>query len=519
MVVSGCSHRPTEDCVRLGMPWEPVSFNPVRGIDSGSYSAASLVYDGLVAYDEAMNPRPALAESYQISDDGLVYTFVLKDKLKFCDGAPVTVYDVKKSLEYGGSKYSPFKSDYQDICAIEVDQASRKVLIRLDRRCEPLISRLSELRILPARIIDLPDHGNRLLSRSPIGTGAYRLQDWRSGESLTFVRNQYYWGPKPAIEKIIWRIVPDRNVTAAALARGELDIAPMDGRTWCQFLSNHRTVRPLVASVYNGNRTIYLGFNLERKPWSDIRVRRAIASCIDRKSLSAVLYGGIAVVPDADVPITNWAFSHETSTTPYDPEAAAKELVLAGYVQSQKILPLRGMQKSWIDKRDGKPLAFRLMTIKDHEAMAQVVADDLKRQGIACEVEIVEYSSLRRTYMAKGRYDAVIWSRSFGPDPECSIVWKTGGSLNFCRYSDPQSDNLIVQARQAGDKQTRKALYSQLQDRLSKQLPWVFILQPKLLIVHREDLVAVQRGQQTYVGMPWDNPAFNARYWHFAKSR
>ena len=494
-----------------------MSFNPVRGIDSGSYSAASLVYDGLVAYDQAMNPRPALAESYQISDDGLIYTFVLRAGLKFCDGTPVTVYDVKKSLEYGGSKFSPFKSDYEDIKEIEVDQASRKVVIHLDRRCQPLISRLSELRILPSRIIDLPDHGNKILSRAPIGTGAYRLQEWRSGESLTFVRNEHYWGAQPAIKKIVWRIVPDRNVTAAALARGELDIAPMDGRTWQEFLSSHRTVRPLTASIYNGNRTIYLGFNLERRPWSDIRVRRAIASCMDRRSMANVLYGGEAVVPDADVPITNWAFSHETTNTPYDPEAAARDLIAAGYAESREILPLRGMQKAWIDKRDGKPLAFRLMTIKDHEAMAQVVADDLKRQGIACEVEIVEYSSLRRTYMAKGRYDAVIWSRSFGPDPECSIVWKTGGSLNFCRYSDAESDNLIVEARRAGDRQTRKALYTDLQNRLSKQLPWVFILQPKLLIVHRDDLIGVQRVQQTYVGMPWDNPAFNARYWRFTR--
>ena len=103
------------------MVWEPVSFNPVRGIDSGSYTAASLVYDGLVKYDRTMTLKPALAESYAISDDGLTYRFKLRPNLRFSNGEPLTASDVKASLLLGASDLSPFKSDYADIKTIEIE--------------------------------------------------------------------------------------------------------------------------------------------------------------------------------------------------------------------------------------------------------------------------------------------------------------------------------------------------------------------------------------------------------------
>lgn len=511
----------------LGMVWEPVSFNPIRGIDSGSYTAASLVYDGLVKYDRSMQLQPALAQSYDISADGLKYHFKLKPGLHFSDGSPVTARDVKASLTLGASELSPFKSDYADIKTIDI-ASDLELTCTLSRVCQPLISRLAELRILPAALLESPDHGNQILSRHPVGTGPFRLVRWQSGLELVFERNPYYWGAPAQAKSLVWRVVPDKNVLAVALARGEVDVAPIDGRTWKSFLARNNSdferahkPAPLKVAVFNGNRTVYLGFNLEKEPWKQLLIRQAFAQAIDRQAIADVFYGGYAVIPNTDVPVTNWAFSKETKYTPFNEQAARDLIVQAGY---------RREGKFWL--RQGQPLALKIHTIKDQEEVAQAVADYLLRVGVVCEVETMEYSTLRRSYLSKGRFDAMLWSRSFGPDPECSIVWSSKGPLNFCRLKSPQVDGMIMAARQAGSKETRAAHYKQLQTYLAEQLPWVFLAQPQQLIAYKADLIGIdgnlpavdqsklvtalvakQKGQQLTVGLPWDNPVFNAAEW------
>lgn len=509
------------------MVWEPVSFNPVRGIDSGSYTAASLVYDGLVKYDRTMTLKPALAESYAISDDGLSYRFKLRPNLRFSNGEPLTATDVKASLLLGASDLSPFKSDYADIKTIEIE-SNRDILVKLARRCQPLISRLAELRILPASLLNSSDHGNQIISRHPVGTGPFRLVSWESGLELVFERNPYYWGAPAQSDRLIWRVVPDRNVLAVALARGEVDVAPVDGRIWKTFLATAKLPQasknkaPLKVAVFNGNRTVYLGFNLERETWKELLIRQAFACAIDRKAIADVFYGGYAVIPDSDFPVTNWAFSKETKHVTYDPHLSRHLIEQAGY---------RRQGKFWLQPGNAKPLALKIHTIKDQEEVAQAVADYLTAVGVICEVETMEYSTVRRSFLQKGRFDAVLWSRSFGPDPECSIVWSSKGPLNFCRLRSKEVDALINSARLAANKSERKEPYRRLQSYLSSQLPWVFLAQPQQLIAYKGDIENVeiteldkqkgqestvlsqQKGQQSTVGLPWDNPVFNAAEW------
>lgn len=529
-----CEAEPLKQIV-LGMVWEPVSFNPIRGIDSGSYVASSLVYESLVKYDANMRLEPALAESYRVADDGLSIQFLLRPNLRFSNGENLTADDVKASLSIGASDLSPFKSDYADIKEVQV-LSPRHLNIVLSRRCQPLISRLAELRILPLSILRLPDHGNSLLSRHPVGTGPYRLRRWESGLELVFERNPYYRGRPAATPRIIWRVVPDRNVLAVALVRGEVDIAPVDGRTWAALVKNGSAGSgaphgaALQVASFNGNRTIYLGFNMQREPWKELLVRRALAEAIDRQALSRVFYGGFAVIPDSDVPVTSWAFTKNTRALKYDLNDARLLLSQAGYVERdgrwyQESKGGTGVQS---DFRSGvqndvrssapnspQPLALRIHTIKEQEEIAQAVADYFNRLGVQAEVSVMEYSTLRRTCLQKGKFDTILWSRSYGPDPECSVVWSSKGPLNFCKLQAAEVDRLIAVGRTAETKEERARAYMDLQKYLSEKLPWVFLAQPKQLIAFKEGLRGVQKGQQLTVGLPWDNPVFNAADWQF----
>ena len=486
------------------MMFEPVSFNPLRGIDSGSYCASTLVYEGLVRYDQDLQLIPGLAESFAVSDDGLIYTFKLRAGLRFSSGEPLTAGDVKASFALATSDLSPFRGDYVDIAEVKIT-SEREIEIDLKRRSQPFLSRMAEMRILPKRVIDLPDHGNKLLARNPVGTGPYTLTKWETGLELDFDRNPYYWGGAPQNDGIVWRIIPDRTVAAVALARGEIDLVPVDGRMWLNYLAKSPSHSQLAVAQFNGNRTIYLGFNLRRPPGNELAVRHALVEALNRQALAKVFYGGYALVADTDTPRASWVYT-PTESVAFDPAASAQLLKSAGFFKDKQ---------GW--QRQGAPLSLRILTVKDLEDVADVVSDDLVRAGIKSEVEVIEYSTLRRVYLQKGRFDAVLWSRSCGPDPESTIVWSSKGPLNFCGLKSDRVDDLLKSGRLAVSVAARKACYQDLQKYLAHELPWAFLVQPKLLIAHRSNILNIQRGRQADFGLPWDNPVFNAAYWQRAQ--
>jgi peptide/nickel transport system substrate-binding protein len=496
----------------VGMIFEPVSFNPLRGVDSGSYYAATLVYEGLVKYNQDMQLVPALAESFSVSPDGLTYKFTLRKNLHFSTGENLTAGDVKASLALARSDVSPFRSDYADIKEVQITgPAPNCIEISLTQRSQPFLSRMAELRIFPERVVSLPDHGNKLLSRAPVATGPYYLKHWETGLELVFERNPYYWDRPAASTPIVWRIIPDRTVSAVALARGEIDLAQVDGRMWRNYLADKSANKSadksgsLVLNEFSGNRTVYLGFNLRQSPGDETNVRLALARALDRKALAQIYFAGYALVAETDTPRASWVYT-PTAGVQFDLGESARLLQAAHFVKQNGV---------WM--RDGKALSLRILTVKDLEDVADVVSDDLLRAGVKSEVEVIDYTTLRRLYLQKGKFDAVLWSRSCGPDPESTIVWSSKGPLNFCGLKSDEVDGFLRSGRLAASPAERKAFYENLQRYLARQLPWAFLVQPKLLIAHKAEILNVQRGEQSTVGLPWDNPVFNAAQWQRRK--
>jgi peptide/nickel transport system substrate-binding protein len=394
---------------------------------------------------------------------------------------------VQASLRLATSEVSPFRSDYADISAVKTaGDGERCIEITLRQRSQPFLSRMAELRILPERVINLPDHGNKLLSRDPVCTGPYCLKSWETGLELVFERNPNYWGRPADCAKIVWRIIPDRTVTAVALARGEIDLAQVDGRMWRNYLQNKSG---LTLDQFNGNRTVYLGFNLRQSPCNEPLVRRAMACALNRQTLAKVFYGGYALVAQTDTPRASWVFT-PTEELRYDPSESAVLLQKAHFVRGGQ----GGGGNVWT--RDGKPLALRILTVKDLEDVADVVSDDLLRAGVKSEVEVIDYTTLRRLYLQKGRFDAVLWSRSCGPDPESTIVWSSKGPLNFCGLKSEAVDGYLRAGRLAATADQRRVCYQDLQRYLARELPWAFLVQPQLLIAHKSDVANVQKGEQ-----------------------
>lgn len=506
VVLAGCSssvsrRHSSQDQIVAGMTLEPMGFYPLRALDSGSYYAQTLVYEGLVRYGSDLNVVPAIAKTFAISPDGLTYTFELRPDVKFSDGSPLTFADISASFKLAQSKLSPFRSDYEAIERIEL-QSPSKLILHLNKRSAPLLSRLVELRILPEKITSARDHGKNALSRNPVGSGPFRLLRWESGLELVFEPNPFYWGVKPDYKQLVWRVVPDKTLMAMALSRGELDVAALDPTSWKVIRDGARGTIEL--DRFPGSRTLYLGFNTVKKPFNNVLVRQAMAEAINRTELANALYSGFAVVPRSDVSVGSWAYNASAKLWPFDLESARKNLEAAGY---------KFIGRNWKSTSDDQLLAFRILTIRDYQDVAQVVSDDLKSLDVPSEVQVVEYSTLRQRYLQKGDFEAILWSRSSGPDPECYLVWSKDGAMNYSKFANTKIESLLAEGRLVTDKVARANVYKEIQGILAKELPWVFLIQPDLLVAHSVNVGNIKQANQNLTGLPWDNPLFNAASW------
>ena len=393
-------------------------------------------------------------------------------------------------------------------------------MLHLSEPSTPLLARLAELRILPARVINQLNHGTEKVNRCPIASGPFQLQNWESGLELVFRPNPNYWGAPPKCKELVWRIVPDKTLLGIALRRGELDVAPVDPLNFQATSLAGKPFSPqerereqaktrneevaLDIEQFNGTRTVYLGFNVHRSPFDQALVRQAICTSINRTELAKVLFAGYAAVPLSDVSADAWYYNQTVREWPFDRQLSFRLLQRAGYSYSNG---------GWNKAGCAHQLAFRILTVRDFQDIGQVISNDLWQIGVPTEVQILEYTTLRAKHLKTGDYDVFLWSRSAVTDPDCSMVWGTGGPLNFVKLSDPAIDNLIARGRKALNRPDRALLYGKIQQILGEKLPWVFLVQPKLLIVHNRNIHNIKQANQEMTGLPWDNPLFNAPRW------
>lgn len=498
----------------IGMPWEPRTLNPFRGVDSASYFAQTMIHGGLVRYNEKGEIKPGLAERFEISPDGKTYTFYLRPNLKFSDGSPLTSEDVLASIKATVGPGSPFRNNYECIQSFESPEPLQ-VVLHLTSKNLSLMLRMADLRIVPANNFSEAMKNSNVLSRQPVGCGQFFLYRWDPGLELVFKSNPYYWGEKSKSKYLIWRVIPDGNLLSAALFRGDVDVARVDGRIELGVLSEHSDVE---FQKFPGNRTLFLAFNTEKPPYSKASFRQAVSMLIDKYAIVNNLYAGFAVVPSSDFPEYGPVYNRLSRRWPYDPKQATRFLEASGFEQRTD---------GWYEKESGMPvnkpvstvgsnhsrLAFKIVTIKDFMDVAQVVAGDLQSAKIGVRVELVEYSTMKDKYLTTGEYDAVLFSRTQGPDPDCRLVWGKKGPLNYARYKNNQLDSMVEEAYAAQTEQRRKQLYDGVQVLLSEQLPFVYLIQPSLTIAHKTSIKGIGEGVSNANGMPWDNPLFDAGNW------
>src|SRR5215203_2029350 len=465
-----------------------------------AYIACANVYDCLVLYDlGATTIRPGLAESWEISDDGLVYTFNLRQGVSFHDGEPFNADAVVtwfNSIKEGapGSQYDATRMVYMAnfitnwIDKVEaVDEST--VRMTLPNPYAPLLANLA----IPIGGIPSPAaiaQGLDYLATNPSGTGAFRLaspNDWTRDSQMVLQANPEYWGGAPKVEQFIIRVIPESSTRLQSLEAGEIDIA------WALIPEDVEKTREnpdLVIIEAAGLNTNSVEFNVTKEPFTSKEVRQALNYAVNKQELSDGLYNGNMVPAGGVLPPVDWAFNPDLKSYPYDPDRARELLASAGYDEGN---PLTFTFMAYTIPRGYNPAADRLAT---------AIQEYWSEVGVQTDIQTGEWTQYRAD-RREGKFacDLYGWQGDNG-DPDNFLATffnsanKGGGNTSF--YDNPKVDDLLVQAVQVSDMEERKALYQQAEQIVVDDAPWVFLGYQKHQVVTRANITDFQL-QPTYI--------------------
>jgi peptide/nickel transport system substrate-binding protein len=462
---------------------------PMLASDSASHSISGMIFDGLIAYDKNLSEfEPRLAERWEVSENGLEILFRLRHDVRWQDGVPFTARDVEFAFHAitDPNTLTAYAEDYRQVERFEViDDYTIRVTYR-HPFAPALGSWASSLIVLPKHLLEgkpINDHA-RDFGRHPVGLGPYRFEEWESQKQISLRANHDYYRGRPYIERAVTRVIPDTQTQFLELKSGGLDEM---GLTPLQFQRQTDT-RNFDANFtkyrYLTNSYTYLGYNLKRPPFEDVRVRCAISHAIDKQEIvDAVLLGlgSPAAVPYK--PGTFW-FNDRVKGPAYDPERARRLLEEAGWADSDG---------DGILDRDGKRFEFEIITNKGNEQRekaATVIQRRLGEIGIKVTIKVIEWAAFINNFIDTRNFDAVILGWSLSPDPDQYDIWHSSKTrpkeFNFVSYANSEVDELLEKGRRTFDREERKKHYDRLQEVLDEEQPYTFLyVADALPIVHK----------------------------------
>lgn len=461
-----------DNTLRLALESDPVNIDPRFGTDVNSARVYQLVCNGLLQKDPQSNLIPDLAESWENPDDK-TYIFHLRQGVKFHDGTEFTAEDVKYTFEtiLDPEMNSPKAYALEKIETLEsLDPYTLKIV--LTETFAPFLIEMT-LPLVPKQATEqLPD---KRFSETLIGTGPFKLVEWKHDEQVVFEANTDYFEGAPKLDRIVMKIIPDDTVRFLELQQGSIDFVqnaiPPDMVPLAKQDDNLKVVAAESIVIY------YLGFNLQDPILQNVNVRQAIAYAINRQTLVEHLLKGQASLATGLLSPANWAYEPDVHTYPYDPETAMKLLDEAGYPDPDGDGPQPRF--SIVYKTSTSPLRIQI---------GEVVQDQLKQVGIEIsEIETYEWAKFYQD-IKDGNFQiyTLRWVGITEPDIFYSIFHSSmfpPDGRNRGRYVNARIDELTEQGRTIIDVAERKLIYSEVQKILAEELPYIYLWYPHNIVV------------------------------------
>lgn len=490
LIAAGCGATPGPPANTLiyGRGGDANTLDPIHTDIGEAVKVLVNIYDTLVTYDdETLDLVPALATRWESAEDGLVWTFTLRDDVRFHDGTPLDAQAVVFSLERlirdahpdvhdAARPYAPSYRVIQQVRAL----GTHVVQLQLSSRSAVLLKNLA---MFPASIVSptaVRKYG-KLFGQHPVGTGPFRLESWQRDEELVLAAFDDHWRGRPRVERVVFVPIPENAVRAARLRRGEIHIADNLPSSELERLAE---TRGIVLQSQPGMNVAYLTMQVEKPPLDQRAVRQAIAQAIDKRALVEVAYGGRAQPAVTLVPPTMWGHHDGLEDWPYDP-AAARRLLAQAATEGGWSLPLR-LQLLVMDQ----PRPYLQQPLQT----AALIKDSLAPLGI--EVEIV-LSDLNRHFerLMRGEHQLGLagWS-SDNADPDNFLytlldedhIAEIGNNLS--RYRHPEVHRLLLAAQVELREEVRRQMYLQAQELIHQDVPVVPLAHTEVRIAQQARL-------------------------------
>lgn len=464
----------------------PEGFNPALYTSGTTFDASSRqLFNRLVEFARGTTDiRPALAESWSVSGDGLEYTFELRKGVEFhttSNFTPTRDFNADDVLfSFGRQRFEdhPYSKvsggDYRywgymsmtDLIGAIDKIDDHTVKFTLTRPESPFIANMA----MDFASITSAEYADRMLAEGtpekvdlePVGTGPFYLVAYQKDAVIRYKAHPDYWEGKAAIDDLIFAITTDNNVAYQKLKAGECHLIPYPNPADLEAMKTEADVNLLSQEGLNVG---YLAFNTEKEPFDDVRVRRALNMAVNKQAILDAVFQGAGSIAKNPIPPTIWSYNDGVRDYPYDPEGAKALLREAGVTSLATDIWAMPVQRPY------NPNARR---------MAELIQADWAKVGVQAEIVSMEWGEyLTRTKEGEHQTMLLGWTGDNG-DPDnfmyvllgCDAA-ETGG--NRARWCDKEFDDMLREAKQISDVKTRTDLYMRAQERFKQEAPWITI--------------------------------------------
>ncbi len=478
----------------------PEGFSPALYTSGTTFDASSrALYNRLVEFVPGTTDiAPALAESWDVSDDGLEYTFHLREGVKFQTtdnftptrdlNADDVIFTFERQWKpdhpyhaIGGATYEYFNSMGLQTLLKSIEKVDdHTVTFVLNQPEAPFLADMGMdfASILSAEYADQMTAAGtpEQVDLQPVGTGPFQLVAYQKDAVIRYKANPDYWDGKAAIDDLVFAITPDASVRWQKLQAGECHVMPYPNPADIDAMRQQEGIHVLEQEGLNVG---YLAFNTEKKPFDDVKVRQALNMATNKQAILDAVFQGAGRIAKNPIPPTIWSYNDEVEDYPYDPEQAKKLLEEAGVTNLKTNIWAMPVQRPY------NPNARR---------MAELIQADWAKVGVQAEIVSFEWGEYLKRSL-EGEHDTVLlgWTGDNGdPDNFLYVLLSCDAAkdgANRARWCYEPFDKLLVEAKRTSDKAERTRLYEEAQVLFKEQAPWITIAHSVVFVPVRDEVV------------------------------
>ena len=478
-----CPEDPYKNYLNLIINTEPKSLDPALSTDITTGVITALMYDNLVQFGEGSEILPGLAEAWEVSEDGTIYTFRLRNDVKFWDGKPLTSADVKYSFErvLNPETRSPQTwllapirgaTDYVQLNADSIDGirilSPTEIQLTLDTPFAPFLGFLGA----PATAIvpsPAPHSSARDLKEFPQGSGPWMFEQWQADRKIRFSRNKNYYKGPAKLEGLILNNIPEILTAAIEFEAGNLDVMTIPNSEF-KYWTRSTAWKPYIYKLDELG-MYYLAMNIEREPFNNKLVRQAITLAIDREKIIHRIMHNSATLAKGAIPPGLEGFDSSRVHIPYAPIKAKQLLVQAGYSEGCEF-------DLWVDP--GAAISQTLEAIQHY----------LNESGFIVHLVRNDWNMMRDA-MRKGETDAYWgnwWADYADAENFLAPLFHSNNAATRNRYHNNEVDSLIEKLQQSLDPVVRVSLAKRVDSILVEESPYAFMWYPTSYTVVQPNL-------------------------------